>query len=276
MGQMTVALIGRAPSSLPSNTKINPKEHAKAITTQSGKQLSKIHVKRSGAHQETESPMIEEPIDHDEQIEESTPIEKPSKTLKKQKLEHQYKKFLEIFKKLHINIPFADALFQMPSYAKFLKDILSNKCKLGDHETVMLTEECSTRIQKKLLPKLKNPGSFAVPCTIGEVYFDKALCDLGASINLMSLSVFRKLGLVEAKVTTVTLQLADRSLTHLRGIIENVLVKVEKFIFPVDFLILDMEEDKDIPLILNRPFLATGRALIDVQHGQLILRLGEE
>ena len=92
----------------------------------------------------------------------------------------------------------------------------------------------------------------------------------------MPLSVFRKLGLGEAKATTVTLQLADRSLTHPRGIIEDVLIKVEKFIFPADFLILDMEEDKDVPLILGRPFLATGRALIDVHRGQLILRLGDE
>ncbi|XP_022859548.1 uncharacterized protein LOC111380266 [Olea europaea var. sylvestris] len=151
--------------------------------------------------------------------------------LKKQKMEQQYKKFLEVFKNLHINIPLADALFQMPSHAKFLKDIISNKCKLEDHETVMLTEECSARIQNKLPPKLKDSGSFT---------------------------------------------LADRSLTHPRGIIEDVLIKVKKFIFPADFLILDMEEDKDIPLILGRPFLATGRALIDVQRGQLILRLGEE
>ncbi|XP_022894047.1 uncharacterized protein LOC111408532 [Olea europaea var. sylvestris] len=140
----------------------------------------------------------------------------------------------------------------------------------------MLTEECNAIIQIKLLPKLKDPGSFIVPCNIGEVYFEKALCDLGTSINLMPLFVFKKLGLGEAKVTTVILQLADQSLTQPRGIIEVVLVKVEKSIFPADFLILDMEEDKDIPLIPGRPFLATSRAVINVQNGQLILRLGEE
>ncbi|XP_022893977.1 uncharacterized protein LOC111408455 [Olea europaea var. sylvestris] len=86
----------------------------------------------------------------------------------------------------------------------------------------MLTEECSARIQKKLPPKLKDPGSFTIPCTVGDFYFDKALCDFGASINLMLLSIFRKLGLGEPKATTVTLQLADRSLTHLRGIIEDI------------------------------------------------------
>ncbi|XP_022867335.1 uncharacterized protein LOC111387048 [Olea europaea var. sylvestris] len=115
----------------------------------------------------------------------------------------------------------------------------------------MLTKECSARSQRKLPPKLKDPGSFTVPSTIENCHFDKALYDLGASINLMPLSVFRKLDLGEAKATIVTLQLEDRSLTHPRGIIEDVLVKVEKFIFPADFLILDMEEDKDVPLILG-------------------------
>ncbi|XP_022864005.1 uncharacterized protein LOC111384027 [Olea europaea var. sylvestris] len=131
-----------------------------------------------------------------------------------------------------------------PSYVKFLKDIISNKRKLEDHETVMLTEQ--------------------------------SLCDLGASINLILLSILRKLLLGEPKATTVTLHLADRSLTHPRGIIEDVLVKVDKLIFPANFLILDMEEDKDVPIILGRPFLDIARALIDVQQGQLTLRLGEE
>ena len=99
-------------------------------------------------------------------------------------------KFLDIFKKLHINIPFTDALEQMPSYVKFMKEILSNKRKLGEHETVMLTEECSAILQNKLPPKLKDLGSFTIPCTIGTSYFDKALCDLGASINSMPLSIF--------------------------------------------------------------------------------------
>ncbi|XP_022873979.1 uncharacterized protein LOC111392815 [Olea europaea var. sylvestris] len=251
-----------------------------------------IHVKRPGVTVETSSPAENEttvkeptPKENSEKSQDkakvtTNPYEPPipfPQCLKKQKVEQQYyKKFLEVFKKLHINIPLVDAMFQMPSYAMFPKDIISNKHKLEDHETVMLTEECSARIQNKLPPKLKDPGSFTVPCTIGEVYFNKTLCDLSASINLMPLSVFRKLGLGEVKATIVTLQLADRLLTHPRGIIEDVLIKVEKFIFSVDFLILDMEENNDVPLILDRPFLATGRALIDVQRGQLILRLGEE
>ena len=114
------------------------------------------------------------------------------------------------------------------------------------------------------------------PCTIGNAIFERALCDLGASINLMPLSIFKRLGLGEARPTTVTLQVADRSLKHPRGVIEDVLVKVDKFIFPVDFIVLDMEEDKEIPIILGRPFLATDRAMIDVQRGELKLRVQED
>ncbi|KAL5558879.1 hypothetical protein UlMin_035090 [Ulmus minor] len=164
----------------------------------------------------------------------------------------------------------------MPKYAKFLKEVLSNKRRLEGNEKVMLTEECSAILQRKLPQKLKDPGSFTIPCTIGDFEFDKVLCDLGASINLMPLSIFRKLGFGEVKPTTVTLQLADRSIKHPRGIIEDVLVKVDKFIFPADFIVLDMEEDREVPLILGRPFLATGRTLIDVHQGKLILRVQDE
>ena len=183
---------------------------------------------------------------------------------------------MDVFKKLHINIPFADALEQMPSYVKFMKGILSQKRRLADFETVNLIEECSAILQRKLPHKLKDPGSFTIPCTIGNAIFERALCDLGASINLMPLSIFKRLGLGEARPTTVTLQLADRSLKHLRGIIEDVLVKVDKFIFLTYFIVLDMEEDKEIPIILGRPFLATGRAMIDVQRGELKLRVQED
>ena len=124
-----------------------------------------------------------------------------------------------------INVPFADALGQMPNYAKFIKDIMARKRKLEDYETVKLTEECSAILQRKLPQKLKDPGSFTIPCTIGGSTFERALCDLGASINLMPLLVFQKLGLGEVTPTTILLQMADRSLTYPRGIIEDVLVK---------------------------------------------------
>ncbi|MCQ7416416.1 retropepsin-like domain-containing protein, partial [Salmonella enterica] len=194
----------------------------------------------------------------------------------KKKLDAEFSKFLDIFKQLHINIPFADALEQMPHYAKFMKEILSKKRKFENHETVNMTAECSAIIQKHLPPKLKDPGSFTLPCTVGSLFIKKALCDLGASINLMPFSVYRKLGLGELKSTTIVLQLADRSMTYPKGVLEDVLVNVDKFIFPADFVVLDMEEDPEVPIILGRPFLATARALIEVQKGTLTLRVEDD
>ena len=204
---------------------------------------------------------------------EKKPIVPYLQRLRKNRLDNQFGKFMEIFKMLHINNPFTEALEQMPGYVKFMKDILSKKRKLGDYETMALSEACSAILQKKLPPKLKDRGSFTIPCAIGNSLFEKALCDLGAIINLMVWSIFKKLKLGEARPTIVTLQLADRSLTRLRGIIEDVLVKVDKFIFPANFIILDMEKEKEVPIIIGRPFLAMGSALIDVQKGELRLRV---
>uniref|UniRef100_UPI001C3E3B63 retropepsin-like aspartic protease n=1 Tax=Picosynechococcus sp. (strain ATCC 27264 / PCC 7002 / PR-6) TaxID=32049 RepID=UPI001C3E3B63 len=122
---------------------------------------------------------------------------------------------------------------------------------------------------------MKDPGSFTIPCSIGGIHIGKALCDLGASINLMPLSVFNKLG-IASQPTTVTLQLADRSVVHPEGRIEDVLVKVDKFILPTDFIILDYEADEDVPIILGRPFLSTGRTLIDVHKGEIIMRVNDQ
>ncbi|XP_020272432.1 uncharacterized protein LOC109847612 [Asparagus officinalis] len=182
--------------------------------------------------------------------------------LAKVKLEKQFGKFLEILKKLHINIPFTEAISQMPSYAKFLKEILSNKRKLEEYETVALTEECSAIIQNKLPPNLKDPGSFSIPCVIGNVSINRALCDLGASVSLMPMSIYKKLGIGDLKPTTISLQLADRSVKYPVGILEDVPIQVGKFFIPVDFVILEMEEDSNIPIILGRPFIATAGAII--------------
>ncbi|XP_073138032.1 uncharacterized protein [Henckelia pumila] len=173
-------------------------------------------------------------------------------------LDEQFSKFLEIFKKLRINIPFTDALLQMPNYAKFLKEVMSRKRNLEEFATVNLTEECSAILQKKLPQKLKDPGSFTIPYIIGSSHFNNALCNLGANINLMPFSIFRNLGLGEVMPTTIALQLADRSLTYPRGIIEDVL------------------EDGNMPLILGRSFLATAEAKIDVKKGALMMSVDGE
>ncbi|XP_021808589.1 uncharacterized protein LOC110752280 [Prunus avium] len=196
------------------------------------------------------------------------PIPFPQR-LKKNKKDAQFSKFLEIFKKLQITIPFGEALDQMPNYGKFIKDILSKKRRLEDTEMMELTEECSIVIQSQLPPKRTN---ISIPCTIGTISFQRALCDLGSSINLMPLSVAKRIGLGEIKKTNISLQMADRSLTYSHGILEDVLVKGDKFIFLADFIVLDMEEDVDTPIILGRPFLITGKMIIDIEKGSLILR----
>ncbi|XP_057758970.1 uncharacterized protein LOC130979524 [Arachis stenosperma] len=140
----------------------------------------------------------------------------------------------------------------------------------------MLTEECSAVIQKGLPPKLKDLGSFFLPCTIGNITIDKALCDLGASINLMPYSMMRKLCIEEVKLTQMSLELMDKSLVFSKGVIENLLVKVDKFIFPADFIILDLGEEESDSIILEKSFLATARAIIDVEQGELTLRVHDE
>ena len=196
--------------------------------------------------------------------------------LQKAKREEQFSRFLDIFKKIEINIPFAEVINQMPIYVKFLKKILNKKRKLAEEGILNLTATCSAVIQQKFLAKMKDPGSFTIPCSIGKYEFKKALCDSGASINLMPLSVVQRLSLGELTSTAITLQMVDRSMEQPEGILEDVLIKVGKFIFPVDFVIMKMEEDTRVPLLLGRPFFATGAALIDVQKGELTLRVGNE
>ncbi|XP_076928314.1 uncharacterized protein LOC143592241 [Bidens hawaiensis] len=162
----------------------------------------------------------------------------------------------------------------MPKYAKFLKDLLSNK-KLEGLSTVCLNEGCSSVVQNKLPEKLAHLGHF-IPCFFGSLNESYALADLGASIILMPYSLYKKLGLGEPVPTHMSLSLADRSVKYPLGIVENILVKVDKFVFPVDFVILVMEADDQVPLILGRPFLRTDKALIDVFDGKITLRLGEE
>ncbi|XP_015970155.1 uncharacterized protein LOC107493597 [Arachis duranensis] len=153
---------------------------------------------------------------------------------------------------------------------------MTKKRSWKKNEIVVLTEECSAIIQYKLPQKLKDPGSFQIPCIIGEITVEKALCDLGASINLVSLAMMKEMKIEEAKPTRMALQLPDRSFKFPHGIVEDLLVKVEDFIFPADFVVLDMEEVANTSIIRGRLFLATAGALIDVQKGELVLRLHDE
>ncbi|GKB40874.1 DNA-directed DNA polymerase [Tanacetum coccineum] len=194
----------------------------------------------------------------------------------KEKEEAQQRKFLENLKQLHINSPFTEALAQMPKYAKFLKGLLSNKARLEEACTITINERCSAVLLNKLPSKEKDPGSFTIPCDIGHLHIDNALADLGASISLMPYTMYEKLGLGEPKPTRISLELADRSIQYPRGIAEDVLIKIDKLVLPIDFVILDMREDSRILIILGRPFLATARAMIDLFNKKITLRVGSK
>ncbi|XP_068317146.1 uncharacterized protein [Pyrus communis] len=125
-------------------------------------------------------------------------------------------------------------------------------------------------------PKLQDPGSFTIPCVIGDFKFNKAFLDLGSSVNLMPFSIYAQLGIGELRRTSISLQLADQSVTSPKGLVEDVLIKVDQFILPADFLVLDMKEDLNIPILHGRPFLATAGALIDVKEGTLKLQVQGE
>ncbi|XP_057734223.1 uncharacterized protein LOC130949557 [Arachis stenosperma] len=203
------------------------------------------------------------------------PLPYPQRFNKETKDPH-FPKFLEVFKKLEINIPLDEALEQMPLYVKFLKELINKKRSWQEKETVLLTEECSTLIQKGLPPKLEDPGSFFLPCIIGNISINKAMCDLGDSINLMPSFLMKRLCIEEVKSIQMSLELVDKSVVFPKGMVENLLVKVDKFIFPADFVILDLDEEGSDSIILGRPFLATARAIMDVEQGELTLRLHDE
>ncbi|GJS44128.1 DNA-directed DNA polymerase [Tanacetum coccineum] len=177
---------------------------------------------------------------------------------------------------LRINFPFIKALAQMPKYAKFLKGLLTNKARLEEACKIIMNERCSAVLLNKLPSKEKYPGIFIIPCDIGQLHIDNALADLGASISLMPYMMYKKLVLGEPKATRMSLELTDRSIQYPRGIIENVLIKVDKFILLIDFIILDMPEDSRVPIILGRPFLATARAMIDVFNKKITLRVEDD
>ena len=269
VGQLALTLQSQKKDAFPSDTKKNPKD-CMAVQLRSGKELEKTTEKNDNST-EKESPEQEEELERKKErvdrkdIHDHRPALPFPQRLQKSKIEEQFARFLKTFQKLEISMPFTEVVTQMPLYAKFLKDILSKKRKIVGEGIVNLTATCSALMKKELPEKMKDPGSFTIPCMIEGVEIQKALYDSGASINLMPLSVAKQLSLGELIPTTITLQMADRSMVKPEGVLEDVLVTVGKFVFPVDFIILDMEEDSQVPLLLGRPFLATGAALIDMQ-----------
>ena len=167
---------------------------------------------------------------------------------------------------------------QVPTYAKFLKDLCTIKKGLGINKKAFLTEQVSSIIQCKTLLKYKDLGSPTISVNIGETCIDKALLDLGACVNLLPYSMYKQLGLGELKPTDITLSFADRSVKIPKGIVKDVLVKVNNFYYPVDFMVLDTEpmaeSTHQVPIILGRPILATTNAIINYRNGVMQFTFG--
>ncbi|GKA14198.1 reverse transcriptase domain-containing protein [Tanacetum coccineum] len=281
---------------LPSNTITNPKVDLKGITTRSGVAYQGPTIPTTSSsppkvvERETEVTKDTVPPTNNGSTKDVQPsvvqrpnlkpsIPYPSRRndeRRREKANDQIEKFYEIFKDLSFEISLTDALILMPKFASTLKALIGNKEKLSEMARTPLNEHCSAVLLKKLPEKLGDPGKFLIPCDFPGMDECLALADLGASINLMPLSVWKKLSLPELTPTCMTLELADRSITQPIGIAEDVDVKVGKFQFPADFVVVDFDADPRVPLILGRSFLKTGRALIDVYEGELTLRVGKE
>nr|GFC08511.1 reverse transcriptase domain-containing protein [Tanacetum cinerariifolium] len=279
-------------SSLPSNTIPNSKGESKVITTRSGMSYKEPPITPPGVDQQEpveETTDMELPSPDDIQpplvqveVQVDKPAEEPSVVIPKAKANLPYPsrlqkeklrekddilaaKFMEIFRELHFELSFADALIHMPKFALMFKKLLNNKDKLIELTKTPLNENYSAVVPKKLPEKLGDPGRFLIPCDFTGFDNCLTLADLRASINLMPLSIWRKLRLPTPK--------AKANLPYKpTGVAENVFVKVGKFYFPADFVILDFVADPRVPLILGRPFLSIAHALIDVYEGEITLR----
>ncbi|KAL0462323.1 UNVERIFIED_CONTAM: hypothetical protein Slati_0119900 [Sesamum latifolium] len=202
----------------------------------------------------------------------------PERLIKSKKKEEE-KEITETFRKVEVNIPLLDAIKQIPRYAKFLKELCTSKGKLKSNERVSMGENVSAILHRKLSPKCKDPGTFFIPCKIDLIGIKMAMCDLGASINIMPLTIFEYLHVGPLKETGVVIQLADQSVVYPEGVLEDVLVQVNELVFPADFYVLDMREDNSpnsTLILLGRPFLKTARTKIDVHGGTLTMEFDGE
>ena len=265
-------------------------EHCKAVTTlRSGKVVDKtIPTKEPSQESQSESVRDDEVVDkpyvprtnviegepEEDKATHIPPAPYPHR-LRTPKKVNNHSEIYELFKQVKLNIPLLDAIKQIPSYAKFLKDLCTVKRKLGVNKEAFMTEQSTTLIRNNLPPKYKDPGSPTISIVVGNSKLGHALVDLGASVNLLPYSVYVDLGLGELEPTNITLQLADRSVKVPRGIVKDVLVQVDKFYFPVDFVVLDTQpvvnQGTQFPVILGRPFLATANAIIHCRGGLMTL-----
>nr|GEY47073.1 reverse transcriptase domain-containing protein [Tanacetum cinerariifolium] len=295
---------------LHSNTITNPKEDLKGITTRSGvsyqgptistqskvvKQGTEVTKDQAQTPSSQSTAPVQPPVTRSKTqtlVSEPVvaPVSAPMPNLKpsipypsrrdnerrRDQANEQSEKFYKIFKEMSFEISFTNALILMPKFASTLKALIGNKEKLSKMARTPMNEHCSAVILNKLPRKLQDLSKFLIPCEFPGMDECLALADLGASINLMPLSVWEGLSLSELTPTCMTLELADRSVSKPVGITKDVLVKVGVFHFLADFVVVDFKPDLRVPLILKRCFLKTGRALIDVHKGELTLQIRNE
>ncbi|CAN6718945.1 unnamed protein product [Malus baccata var. baccata] len=295
---------------LPSSTVANPKggfETAKAITLRSGKQVGTEPQASKTSQKEDEKLLFEEETQPTPTARMEHPMPQPScnskpynsakvssnpnssssiplnvsfpSRLKQSKKEENEKDILETFRKVQVNIPLLDAIKQVPRYAKFLKELCTTRRRISNKEVVQVSENVSAVLQRKLPPKCKDPGSFTIPCVIGNTKFEHAMLDLGSSINVMPYSIYVYMNLGELKNDGVIIQLADRSNAYPKGVLEDVLVQVDNLIFLADFYVLEMEDSPNVnplPILLRRPFMKTARTKIDVFKRTLTMEFDGE
>ncbi|XP_031127578.1 uncharacterized protein LOC116029670 [Ipomoea triloba] len=250
----------------------NPREHVNAIIEERLEEEEANHPVLNASLQSHEKDEKEKP-----ERKYVPPLPFPQK-FQRQTKDSRWAKFLDIVENLKVSIPLLDLLTQTPSYGKFLREILSKKRKFGDQEMIAMTQEyrALTREDGKFPTKLRDPGRFTIACVIGGSTINRSLCDLGASVNIMPLSLCKKLNLGEPQPVEFTLQFADRSTKNPIGILEDVPICVDKYFVPCDFVVMDIREDPYTPIILGRPFLATTGAIIDARKGSMIFDFGEE
>ncbi|KAM1724339.1 hypothetical protein ACFX11_022792 [Malus domestica] len=244
------------------------------MSLRSGKQVEFDPQPSNSCFNEVEELIIEEE-------EQSTPTKRVETSLPfmQSKKEGAEKDILETFRKVQVNIPFLDAIKQVPRYAKFFKELCTTRKRISSKEIVKVSENVSAVLQRKLPTKCKDLGSFTIPCVIGNTPFEFAMLDLGASINVMPFSIYASMHLGELKKDGVIIQLADRSNAYPKGVLEDVLVQVNHLIFLADFYVLEMDESDHsptLPILLGRPFMKTACTKIDVFNGTLTMEFDGE
>ncbi|GJV84969.1 reverse transcriptase domain-containing protein [Tanacetum coccineum] len=231
-----------------------------------------IEIPKPRAKKTVQEPISPEPNSYQPKL----PYPERMKVREKDTPSAQQSRFMKLFKQLRLEIGLKDALIEMPKFNKWLSTLLRNKEKLEEIAITTVNVECSAIILNKVPEKLEDPGKFLIPCALQELDRTNALADSGASINLLPHSIYKQLGLGALKPTRMTLELANRSVTHPMGIAEDVVVRVDGFTFLADFVVVNFEPDPRVPIILGRPFLRTAKALIDLYEEKLTLRVGND